>query len=59
MERLNLVLVALAMMLILFTCVFRSQHAEARNDLTYCTNGKGQVIIVDNYTCPPGWWRKF
>jgi hypothetical protein len=24
--------------------------------LTYCQNGKGEVVIVSNFTCPPGYW---
>jgi len=25
-------------------------------EYTYCVNGKGEVVIVTNWTCPAGYW---
>ena len=48
-----------AILFVLVVCVILVAADECRADpeLTYCKNGKGEVVIVDNYTCPPGFWR--
>ena len=37
--------------------ILAAEECRADPELTYCKNGKGEVVIVDNYTCPPGFWR--
>jgi hypothetical protein len=44
----------MAIMVVLITAGFVSESMA--QDLTYCKNGKGQVVIVTNYTCPVGYW---
>ena len=37
--------------------ILLSIRAEAQGtQFTYCQNGRGEVVIVSNFTCPAGYW---
>jgi hypothetical protein len=44
--------------LLVFMIFTLAQIAVAQEtQYTYCEGPNGQVVIVTNHTCPPGFWR--
>ena len=42
--------------LILALAVIAGSTQAQDVEYTYCQNGKGEVVIVSNFTCPRGYW---
>jgi hypothetical protein len=44
-----------ALMVLLLAMVV-STDATSQEELTYCTDMRGSVVIVTDYHCPDGYW---
>ena len=45
-----------ALMGLLFAMMAISTDVTSQEELTYCTDMRGSVVIVTDYHCPDGYW---
>jgi hypothetical protein len=46
-----------ALMIMALDMVWANKSYAQGTQYTYCEGPNGQVVIVSNFTCPPGFWR--
>jgi hypothetical protein len=46
-----------ALLIMTLDLVWASKGYAQDVQYTRCVNGKGEVVIVTNFTCPAGYWR--
>jgi hypothetical protein len=56
LKLISLPIVGATLIFILFTALVSESNAQ-ETVLTYCEGPNGQVVVVTNFTCPPGFWR--
>jgi hypothetical protein len=56
MKILTLPVVGATLVFILFTALVSEIEAQ-ETQYTYCEGPNGKVVVVTNFTCPPGFWR--
>ena len=57
MNRKTAIYTAVAVAFMLLAIGFLNEAKAQETQLTYCQNNRGEVVIVSNFTCPPGYWR--
>jgi hypothetical protein len=56
LKLISLPIVGATLIFILFTALVSEVDAQ-ETQYTYCEGPNGDVVIVTNFTCPPGYWR--
>jgi hypothetical protein len=56
LKLISLPIVGATLVFILFTALVSEADAQAKQ-YTRCEGPNGKVVVVSNFTCPPGFWR--